>query len=236
MNAPTGSGALECEPGRSGPIVLLPAKGFDIAKSRLGDVLDSDERRRLARATFERVAAAVLDSSRCAKLCVVSSDDAVRARALELGARLLDDCGGSFGELIAESTQALFAEDAPAALVLMGDLPALCASDLDLVVDAGCGGVPVIAPDRMNAGTNALLVTSSTATMTRFGRADSYDAHLRAFAADDITPAVINTPGLAWDLDTANDYRLLSAAACGASPVDVDARSLRRALRKLSKS
>ena len=76
--------------GRTAPprlVAIIPVGALDGAKSRLGAVLDAEERLdltlRLARATI----AAAMAAARVDEVLVITPDDTIRALALELGAR-----------------------------------------------------------------------------------------------------------------------------------------------------
>jgi 2-phospho-L-lactate guanylyltransferase len=61
-----------------------------------------------------------------------------------------------------------------------------------------------IAPDRRGTGTNGLALHPPNAIPFRFG-ADSFAAHQEAAHAADLSVAVVQRRGLAFDLDTPDD-------------------------------
>jgi 2-phospho-L-lactate guanylyltransferase len=98
---------------------------------------------------------------------------------------------------------------AAAGLVLMCDLPLLTAGDLDalLLSEAAL----TLAPDRGREGTNALLARPPDLIPTCFGDARSFALHQARAAALGSPARVVETPGLARDVDTADDYARVSA-------------------------
>ncbi|MCJ7549608.1 MAG: hypothetical protein MUQ30_07995, partial [Anaerolineae bacterium] len=66
----------------------------------------------------------------------------------------------------------------------------------------------VIAPDRRELGTNALLVTPPDLVPFCFGP-DSFRQHLAAAEAAGVTPIVFRSPDLAMDVDVPEDLVLV---------------------------
>src|SRR5690606_22407434 len=98
---------------------------------------------------------------------------------------------------------------ADALLVLPVDLPLLAPDDIGAVI-AAAGTTPaiVIAPDRHEAGTNALLRPPPAALPFACGPG-GFAVHLDAARRAGIEPAVIRRAGLAFDIDTADDHARL---------------------------
>ena len=220
-------------PGSGRLVAIVPVGSLDGAKSRLGAVLDAEERLdlsfRLARATI----AAAVAAERVDEVLVITPDDAVRALAIELGARPIRqrDSGLNHG-LVAARTEAL-AAGAEAILILPIDLPDVTPAAVDAVAaTTDRPGRPLVAivPDRHGRGTNALLIAPPDAIEVCFG-GDSALAHQAAARAIGARLVVLGGP-LALDLDTPDDLLLAEpslrageaaehAAATLAEPVDV---------------
>ena len=196
-------------PGGGRLVAIVPVGSLDGAKSRLGAVLDAEERLdlslRLARATI----AAAVAAGRVAEVLVITPDDAVRALAVELGARPIRqrDSGLNHG-LVAARTEAL-AAGAEAILILPIDLPDVSPAAVDAVAETlDQPGRPLVAivPDRHGRGTNALLIAPPDAIEVCFG-GDSALAHQAAARAIGARLVVLGGP-LALDLDTPDDLLL----------------------------
>ncbi len=206
-------------------IAIIPVGSLDGAKSRLGAVLDAEERLdltlRLARTTIAAAVAADLVDD----VFVITPDDTIRAMAAELGARpiLQRDRGLNHG-LTAARGEAL-AAGADAILILPIDLPEVTAAAIDAVaatLRAADRPMVALVPDRHGRGTNALLIAPPDAIDLCFG-GDSAFAHRAAAAAVDAHLVELSGP-LSLDLDTPDDLLLADASlrsSAPAEPVDV---------------
>jgi 2-phospho-L-lactate guanylyltransferase len=208
-------------------VAIIPVGSLEGAKSRLGAVLDAEERLdltiRLTRATI----AAAVAAQRVDEVLVITPDDRVREIADELGARpiLQRDRGLNHG-LTAARDEAM-AGGATAILILPIDLPEVTAEAIDAVaatMDQPRRPLVAIVPDRHGRGTNALLIAPPDGIDLCFG-GDSAAAHEAAARAIDASLVILGGP-LALDLDTPDDL-LLAEARPGAGKADRGAPILR---------
>lgn len=207
-------------------IAIIPVGTLDGAKSRLGAVLDAEERVELTLHLARTTIAAAVAATSIAEVLVVTPDDAVRALASELGARPLRqrDSGLNRG-IVAARTEAI-ADAADAILILPIDLPEVTPDAIEAIVamlDRPDRPLVAIVPDHHGRGTNALLIAPPDAIDVCFG-GDSRNAHVSA--ARDAGAELIELGGpLALDLDTPDDLLLaeasLRAADVAHTPVDV---------------
>lgn len=205
-------------------VAIIPVGSLEGAKSRLGAVLDAEERHDLTLRLARRTIAAAVAADGIAEVLVITPEDLVRTLAAELGARpiLQRDSGLNRG-IVAARGEAL-AAGADAILVLPIDLPDISPEAIAAVVDtldAGGGMVnPLVAivPDRHGRGTNALLVAPPDAIDVCFG-GDSAAAHSAAAQAAGARLVVLGGP-LMLDLDTPDDL-LLVEQGLRTEPVDV---------------
>lgn len=213
---------------RSHLVAIVPVGSLDGAKSRLGAVLDAEERLeltiRLARATI----AAAVAAEQVDDVLVITPDDAVRALATELGARPIRqrDSGLNHG-LAAARTEAI-AAGATAILILPSDLPDATPDAIDAVAaTAGDPARPLVAivPDRHGRGTNALLIAPPSAIDLCFG-GDSALAHEASARAIGARLVILGGP-LALDLDTPEDLLLAEASQTGGAAGQAGGPSLR---------
>ena len=186
--------------------VVVPVRSLEGAKSRLGAVLDAEERRDLVERLLLRTVAAALATPGVADVVVVSPDPEVLAVASGAGARPLTQRSRGLNPALQEARAAI---DADRLLVLPADLPAVTAEDLARILAAGdAAGAPsvILAPDRHGRGTNALLLAPPDAIDFAFG-GDSRAAH--AWLASSADAAYGEVPGvLALDVDTPDDLLL----------------------------
>ena len=207
------------EPERATPperttIVAIPVRAFEGAKSRLGAVLDAEERRDLAEDLMRRGVAAALATPGVAEVIVVSPDPEVLAAAEAAGARPLPQRSRGLNPALQEARAAV--RDADRLLILPGDLPTVTAADIETLLAAGDeAGRPsvILAPDRHRRGTNALLLDPPDAIDPAFG-GDSRAGHAWLASSADIT--FVEVAGvLELDLDTPDDLLLAEARLRG---------------------
>ena len=198
--------------------VVVPVRSLEGAKSRLGAVLDAEERRDLVERLLRRTVAAALATPGVADVVVVSPDPEVLAVASAAGARPLTQRSRGLNPALQEARAAI---DADRLLVLPADLPAVTAGDLAAVLAAGdAAGTPsvVLAPDRHGRGTNALLLAPPDVIDFAFG-GDSRAAH--AWRASSAEAGYVEVPGvLALDLDTPDDLLLAESLLAKSPPAE----------------
>jgi 2-phospho-L-lactate/phosphoenolpyruvate guanylyltransferase len=190
--------------------VVIPVRSFEGAKSRLGAVLDAEERRDLVTRLLRRTVRAALATPGVAEVLVVSPDAEVLALAAGIGAGPVLQRSRGLNPALQEARAA-----APAAsrlLIVPADLPAVSPAALAAVLLAGdAAGSPsvVLCPDRHGRGTNALLLDPPDVIDPAFG-GDSRAAH--AWLASSADSAFVEVPGdLGLDVDTPDDLLLVSA-------------------------
>jgi 2-phospho-L-lactate/phosphoenolpyruvate guanylyltransferase len=216
---------------------LVPLRDGVSGKSRLAAVLDAGSRRRLVRVLARHVVSTLLAADGIERVVVVTADpDFTRETLAGLAAEVLvqpADRPGLNGAL--EHAREVLAVDGTAAdavgsrlLVAHADLPALTPADVTALLAEPAP--VVIATDRYRSGTNLLVIpfevkVSSLATAGkvsspglegeagfrfRFG-VGSLAAHLAEADARGLEAAVVDRPGTAVDLDTADDWSQLPA-------------------------
>jgi 2-phospho-L-lactate/phosphoenolpyruvate guanylyltransferase len=200
---------------------IIPIGTLEGAKSRLGAVLDAEERLEMTLRFARSTILAAIASRRIRETLVVTPDDAVRRLAEELGARPLRQRDGGLNRGIDEGRSEAIAAGASAVLVLPIDLPDVSTAAIDAVLDAlddPRRPLVAIVPDRHGRGTNALLLAPPDAIDTCFG-GDSRAAHVLAAHEAGAELVVLDGP-LALDVDTPDDL-LLAEASLRHEPADV---------------
>ncbi len=209
-------------------VALVPVRGLEAAKSRLGEALDAEERRALVERLLARTIAAAAGVPGMAAVAVVSPDPSALDLATRLGATAVPQVGEGLNEGLAAGRERAAADGADGILVVPADLPGVSAAGLIPVVEtarsaaaAGPPGRPVVVlvTDRAGDGTNALLLAPPDVIPFRFGPG-SRNAH--AAAARAAGAAYIEVAGpLDLDLDTPDD--LLAAEARGLGALTAEA-------------
>jgi 2-phospho-L-lactate/phosphoenolpyruvate guanylyltransferase len=196
--------------GRPGPVVaIVPVGALEGAKSRLGAVLDAEERLELTLRLARGTIAACVGARGIAETLVITPDDAIRRLAEDLGARPIRQRDGGLNRGIETGRDEALAAGASAILVLPIDLPEVTADAIDAVVATlATSHRPLVAivPDRHGRGTNALLVAPPDAIGFCFG-GDSRHAHAAAARAAGAELIELGGP-LTLDLDTPDDLLL----------------------------
>ncbi len=194
-------------------IAIIPVGTLDGAKSRLGAVLDAEERHDLAASLARRTIGAAMRVTSIAEVLVITPDDEVRELARALGARPIKQRSSGLNDGLREARAEAIAAGATAILILPTDLPDATAEAIETVLaPLARPGRPLVAlvPDRHGRGTNALLVAPPDAIDVRFG-GDSRAAH--AAAALEAGALLVELAGpLRLDLDTPDDLVLAQTA------------------------
>jgi 2-phospho-L-lactate guanylyltransferase len=194
--------------------VIIPVRALEGAKSRLGAVLDPEERRDLVLGLLVRAVRAAVEAPSITEVVVVSPDPAVLEAAVAVGARPLAQRGSGLNSALDEARRSAIEIGARQVLVLPADLPAIDAAAIESIVRVAEALPPgrrvVLVPDRHRRGTNALLLEPPTVIPFAFG-GDSRSAHAALAAAGDAAFAEIDGP-LSLDLDTAEDLMALESS------------------------
>jgi 2-phospho-L-lactate guanylyltransferase len=191
-------------------VAVIPVGALERAKSRLGEVLDAEERRDLVISLLELTLAAANDTRRIAETLVVTPDDEVAALAGGAGARVIRQSDRGLNNGLDEARAAALADGATALLVLPADLPGVTPATIEAVLatlDEEPAPLVAIVPDRHGRGTNSLLLSPPGVIDFAFG-GDSRVAHRHAAAAASIRVVELDGP-LSLDIDTPEDLLLV---------------------------
>ncbi len=189
---------------------VVPVKDLSETKSRLSPSLDLAERGALTLALLENVLAALREAGGVQRIGVVSPDRRALSVAEEAGATALLQESRGLNEALEEGRVWALDGGASALLVLPADLPYLSASDVRMLLNAlgDTEDAVVISPDRPREGTNALLLRPPDALPFAFGPG-SFETHLHAAEKRGIEAEIRDSAGVAFDLDTREDLRVL---------------------------
>ena len=183
---------------------VVPVRSLAGGKARLAGVLEDGMRARLNTALLSHTLALTAALPECTATFVVSADAEVRARATAAGATVVEDPRQGLNPAVAAGLAAARGHGAVRTLVLPIDLPR--ARPEDVAALAACTAPVVIAPDRREAGTNALCLATGLAFRPRFG-ADSFCAHLVEGRRLGAPVTIRRNPFLGLDIDTEADWQ-----------------------------
>ncbi len=193
-------------------IVIVPVRALEGAKSRLGEVLDAEERRDLVIELLQRTVRAAAGAEGVDEVLVVSTDPEVLALAEGAGARTVRERGSGLNGSLVEARSRAIDDGAAAVLVVPGDLPSIDATAISSIAEAASdpGPVVVLVTDRHHRGTNALLLAPPGIIPFAFG-GDSRAAHAALARAAGARYVELEGP-LSLDLDTPDDLLVGEAA------------------------
>lgn len=196
-------------------IAILPLRALHDGKRRLAGVLSPGERTALVQGMLLRVVRAVQTSKRIERVIVVSPDAELLAWVQPMAVWPIEQPAGSLNAGL-EYARSVVRAQAPRAdlLVVLPDLPQLQPLDIVGIVAAGTPGTVVVAPDRHQQGTNALWLPPDAGLPFSFGP-DSLRQHLLAAERLGLRVQQYHARGSAFDLDTAEDLKLVRMPAGG---------------------
>jgi 2-phospho-L-lactate guanylyltransferase len=190
---------------------LIPVKGFRNAKQRLSPLLDAREREALAEAMFRDVLRQVLFARRLHATFVVTGNDTVADIALTLGAEVIREAAER-GETDAVdfARRHLKAAGWEAVLIIPGDMPLLCARDIDEILsqlpDGAAAPFALLVPSHDRMGTNALLLAPPDIIKLRFGY-DSFSYHMSQVSEQKLPLRFSENEHIALDIDEPKDLQ-----------------------------
>lgn len=178
--------------------VLIPVKSFELAKGRLAEALDPEQRADLARSMAERVVAA----ARPLPTFVVCGSDDVAGWAESVAAEVIRFDQPGLNPAVTHGTDELARRGFDHVLVAHGDLP--LARRLTHLTDFD--GVTVV-PDRRGDGTNVLGLPLGAGFEFHYGPG-SARAHRAEARRVGLPHRTIDDHELGWDVDTPDDLQV----------------------------
>lgn len=189
---------------------IIPVKPFRRGKTRLAGVLSEDEREILNLSLLGHTLQVVKQVNGIEQILVVSSDTAVLALAREQGARtVMEDGNPGLNMALHRATMVAQMYSAQGVLILSSDLPLLSKEDVTRIIDLSLEPpVVVIAPDRRNEGTNALLIRPTGLISYQFGD-NSFFKHCNQAEKYHLPLKIVSSETLGLDLDYPEDLEIL---------------------------
>lgn len=189
---------------------IVPVKPLRRGKSRLAGALTEDERAELNRLLLERTLKTLTELKEVKQVLVVSRDSSALTLARDLGARTVQEDGAPhLNTALKRATVVAQVYASHGVLVLPADLPLLSKQDiLTLIERATDPPVVVIAPDRHQKGTNALLLSPANLIEYDFGE-NSFKRHCERAKKAGARLEIVTLPTLGLDLDVPEDLELV---------------------------
>jgi 2-phospho-L-lactate guanylyltransferase len=189
---------------------IIPVKPLRSGKSRLAGSLTADERAELNRTLLQHTLKTLSNLKEVEHVLVVSRDPQALTVARMYGARTVREDGQPhLNTALKRATVVAQVYATRGVLVLPADLPLISREDvLTLIEHATDPPVVVIAPDRHEKGTNALLISPSGLIEYDFGE-NSFQRHCQRVKEAGARLEVVNLPSLGLDLDLPEDLELV---------------------------
>jgi 2-phospho-L-lactate/phosphoenolpyruvate guanylyltransferase len=185
---------------------VVPIKPLYRAKSRLAEVLSPEQRYQFAETMLRHLLTVLGKVPQITGTLVISRDTKALAIARDLGAKTIQESNPSdLNPALARATEVARVWGAGAVLILPADLPFITAEDVENLADLGVNAMSVvIAPDRAEDGTNAMLVRPAGLIPYSYGVA-SYERHVLAAKAAGADVKIYESDTLSLDIDIPSD-------------------------------
>lgn len=185
---------------------IVPVKPFVRAKSRLAAVVSVEQRKALAEKMFRHSMAVLADQKQIAGVSVLSRDAQAVTIARQYGARTIQESGApTLNKSLCRASEIVRLGGWAGLLILPADLPLITPEDVAQICHAGRYLMTVvIAPDRHEDDTNALLVRPPGLFPFSFGPG-SFQRHIDLATEAGATVLIYRSRRIELDIDTPND-------------------------------
>lgn len=180
-------------------VIFIPIRSFSNSKSRLGHVLNSEQRKRF----MIKSAETVITACHGTPCIILSSDEEVSTFAHSLDIDVLAEFGNGLN-INAQSTLELSRETGIEHITIAhADLPLACNIAQMYIKDKIC-----IAPDRRHDGTNVLSLPTKFDFHFFYGP-NSFSSHMKEAQNKNLPVRVIEDELLMLDVDTVDDVEFI---------------------------
>lgn len=196
---------------------LIPVKDLAAGKSRMASRLPRLDVASLCLAMLEDLIEALAGCASIRGITVVTPDPRVAACAESAGARIHVGPDPGLNPALDAAADAVCRDPAAPLLVVLGDVAGARSEDFDALFEAldGLGGRGVVIAPSDDGGTAALLRAPRDAIPSLFGP-ESARRHREAADREGVPVVAVPRPGLAIDLDVAEDVeRFLEGPGAG---------------------
>ena len=186
---------------------IVPVKPLRRGKSRLAGVLTENERTFLNYAMLENTLRSLTAVASVQQVLVVSRDPAALSLARDYQARTLqeDDENTDLNLALKRATVVAQMYSASSVMILPADLPLIQPSDVEAFINKLVKPpMVVIAPDRREDGTNALLMSPAGLIEYEYG-AGSFKKHMKQIEHYHVRHEIVKTFSIELDLDLPED-------------------------------
>jgi len=190
--------------------LLIPIKDPARAKTRLANLLSSEERRLLAWAMFEDVSRIVTDITLFDRIVLVSSYEPAIEHARRLSWDVLvEESQQSESASIDWASRILAERGFERVMRLPADIPLARAEDIDSLISIELTApAALLVPSREGTGTNAIIRTPPDLFPSRFGP-NSFTLHQEEAAQVGVECVIVENERIAFDVDDPSDVAFL---------------------------
>ncbi len=191
-------------------LAIVPVKPFVEGKSRLRTIFSIKRLEEINRNCFYRTLKTIKLCSKIDRILVVSRDENVLNEAKSLGVDILNENEPySLNNAVNQGLKRVSDFEAKKVLIIPTDLPRIMPEDLDALF-CGANHNPSIriVPDRIQTGTNAVVLNNVEGFIPQFGQ-NSFQKHAKQALMLTGNLQVKLIKNIQHDLDTAVDLDLL---------------------------
>ncbi len=189
---------------------IVPVKPLRRGKSRLAGALSEDERTELNRTLLQHTLKTLSELKELEQVLVISRDPQALTIARSYGARTVRENGQSeLNVALRRATVVAQVYATRGVLVLPADLPLISSEDIRALIERAIDPpVVVIAPDRHEKGTNALLISPAGLIEYDFGE-NSFQRHCELVKKSGARLEIVNLPSIGLDVDVPEDLEIV---------------------------
>jgi len=189
---------------------IVPIKPLNRSKSRLTPVLNAEQREALSRKMLEQTLTTLKQVRRISGILAVSRDNKALTLARQLNVHTVQESGApELNDALTRATQAVTSWNADCVLILASDIPLMTVQDIEAMLELANHSerVVVIAADRREEGTNALLVRPPGLIPYRYGTG-SFQRHVEEARNAGVAVEVYRSLTMALDVDVPEDLEM----------------------------
>ncbi len=190
-------------------VAILPVKNLSNAKSRLSNVLDLELRKEFVTSMLRDVTKALVHASSIDKVVIVTPDKSI-SNVISLSSKISIIYDEGLGQIpaVVKALNLVSRYMKPRIVLLtVVDVPLIKSKDINDIIKLAQYKTVVMVPS-INGGTNVIAQHPPGLVELKYGK-DSFRKHLLQAALKDINVEIYVSPHIVFDVDDANDLKLL---------------------------
>lgn len=192
---------------------IIPVKPLNRSKSRLSPIVSPEGRESLSRQMLERTLVTLKGVRDISGILLISRDTSALTLGRKYGAQTLTESGApELNASLNRATQVVSTYNASGILLVASDVPLMSRIDIERMISLSKESPSlVIASDRHQKGTNAMLVRPPGLITYRFGE-DSFQKHVAEAREMGAVVSIYRSKTIELDVDTPSDLDLYREA------------------------